>query len=83
MMPGPRRRRLRNRRRRRLRQGDIDQPLGNVAWVPEIDAQAAQQHRPERKLNEPDRGERIGALPRPDNFFMLRVSGNRLPASTL
>ena len=83
MVVGPRGRLHGHRRRRRLRERYRDQSLNYVRGLRDVDMEAAQQQGPERKLNENDRGEREGALPRPNRSSCLCVSGHQPPALAL
>jgi hypothetical protein len=50
--------------------------LNDIRRLRHIDMKAAEQQEPKRKLNEDDRGEREGALPRPNRSSCLCVSGH-------
>jgi hypothetical protein len=47
-----------NQWRRRLNKRDVHQPLDHFSRTADVDTEAAQQHDPECRLNEDDRGER-------------------------
>jgi hypothetical protein len=55
--------------------------LDEFARSPHVHAQTAQQHEPDRELNENDRDERSDALARPCCSSALGISGHARPLS--
>ena len=66
----------------RLRQRHVDQLLNGTSGMGKIDVESAEKHKCKPELHEHDRGQRISALPRPNDLLALRVGGHLSPLTT-